>query len=85
MFQLIEVRLSDGLEKIGSRAFSQCTNLKRVNDIPSTVQEMGDDAFAGCTTLFDNSFQKLLRFVSLNPVEGLGQPCDHRRKRQKLC
>lgn len=41
-----EIELSEGLEIIGDGAFSGCHKLKHVK-LPSTVKELGDDAF-GC-------------------------------------
>lgn len=42
--------LRDGLEKIGEQAFSYCESLKKIV-IPSTVKDIHDSAFKGCTNL----------------------------------
>ena len=45
-----EVVIPDGITKIGSWAFSYCTNLISIV-IPSSVTEIGEYAFNGCTGL----------------------------------
>jgi hypothetical protein len=40
----------NGMEKIGSRAFRECSSLKSF-DIPATVTTIGDEAFEECTSL----------------------------------
>ena len=42
--------MPNGLEKILTRAFKNCVNLKVVN-IPDTVTKIGNSAFEGCTAL----------------------------------
>lgn len=46
----MNVVLCEGLEQIGSRAFSQCILLERCN-IPSTVKQIKEDAFLDCPRL----------------------------------
>lgn len=51
IFQNItSVTIDFGYEKIGSRAFANCSNLKSVT-IPSSVLSIADDAFSGCNKL----------------------------------
>lgn len=44
------IKLPMGLKEIGSKAFSNCKNLKEIN-IPETVEKIGSFAFEGCTSL----------------------------------
>jgi hypothetical protein len=48
--RLTQVQLPDGLETIGSRAFSCCQALKSIV-FPATVREIGDRAFQNCCAL----------------------------------
>ncbi len=48
--ELVSVILPDHLEKIGSQAFSACSNLQKVV-IPDSVESIGESAFANCGTL----------------------------------
>ena len=41
-----------GLDRIGNSAFYKCTSLNEVR-IPSTLQNVGDEAFSGCSNLAD--------------------------------
>lgn len=51
IFQNItNVSIEFGYEKIGSRAFENCRNLTTIT-IPSTVSDIADDAFNGCSKL----------------------------------
>ena len=51
VFQNItNVTIEFGYEKIGARAFENCTNLTKVT-IPSSVIEIADNAFDGCSEL----------------------------------
>ena len=45
------VTLPDGLEKIGSDAFSYCQEMKPVMFIPGSVKEIGSFAFYSCSNL----------------------------------
>ena len=45
-----ELILNDGLEQIGSNAFSNLTSLVEI-EIPSSVSYVGSNAFSGCTEL----------------------------------
>ena len=54
--ELEEVVFPEGctdFRKIEYAAFEGCSKLKRIN-VPETVQEIGDDAFVGCDSLFDD-------------------------------
>ena len=46
----VEVKLPEGLEKIGNQAFTHCSSLERIN-IPSTVKRIGRGAFNFCGKL----------------------------------
>ena len=45
-----EVSISDGITKIGSRAFSGCSELTGIV-IPASIALIGDNAFSGCSKL----------------------------------
>ena len=45
------VTLPDGLEKIGSDAFSYCQGMTPVMYIPASVKEVGNFAFYSCSNL----------------------------------
>ncbi len=62
--QIVHIRLCEGLESLGSKAFRDCSSLKRI-DIPSTVKVVGEYAFRGC---------KQLRVVELR--KGLERICN---------
>jgi hypothetical protein len=47
---LREIIFNEGLQKIGFRAFFVCTSLECIT-IPSTVVDIGDHAFSGCSNL----------------------------------
>ncbi len=47
---VIEVSLSDGLLKIGARAFKDCKDLTNIN-FPKSLIIIGDEAFCGCHSL----------------------------------
>ena len=46
----VEVKLHEGIEKIGNQAFTHCSSLERIN-IPSTVKRIGRGAFNFCGKL----------------------------------
>lgn len=46
----VEVKLPEGLEKLGNHAFTHCSSLQRIN-IPSTVKRIGRGAFNFCGKL----------------------------------
>ena len=46
----MEVKLAEGLEKIGNQAFTHCSSLERIN-IPSTVKRIGRGVFNFCGKL----------------------------------
>ena len=47
---IVEVRITDGITKIGDRAFDECRSLTNIM-IPESVTEIGVWAFFGCTNL----------------------------------
>ncbi len=50
-YHLTEVVLPDGLQTIGSRAFSGCSRMTGQLILPATVQTIGEGAFLDCTNL----------------------------------
>lgn len=48
--QLTTIKVSEGVETIGSYAFYQCSSLKDLT-LPSTLLSIGNDAFFGCGAL----------------------------------
>lgn len=48
--QITKLSLPEGLTRIGTRAFAECTNLFAVH-IPESVQVIDDYAFLGCTNM----------------------------------
>lgn len=68
----LEVRLPDGLEKVGDDAFTHCSSLERIN-IPSTVKRIGSGAFNFCGKLRDvsvSSANKRYRVVNGFLIDG---------------
>ena len=47
---LSDVKITQGVRKIGFRAFENCTSVTSIA-IPETVEEIDDYAFAGCSSL----------------------------------
>lgn len=47
---ILEVTLSEGLIKIGNRAFANCKDLDTIN-FPKSLHMIGDEAFSGCSQL----------------------------------
>ena len=48
--EVMTVTLSEGLLKIGERAFADCPELDTIN-LPATLRVIGKEAFAGCANL----------------------------------
>ena len=63
------VRIPDGVEAIGNKAFFKCTNLKSVT-IPDSVMSIGYAAFYQCTSLasvtIGNSVTSIGMLLSIN-------------------
>ena len=59
---LTAVTLPEGLRRIGSEAFSGCTELERVT-FPAGLTEIGDFAFANCRALTELSLPAGLRLI----------------------
>lgn len=49
---MVSIRVPEGTKKIGTSAFSGCTNLKRV-ELPEGLEEIGQSAFSGCCSLVE--------------------------------
>ena len=45
-----KINIPNSVEKIGFRAFADCTSLPKIT-IPDSVEEIGNEAFAGCSAL----------------------------------
>jgi hypothetical protein len=60
---LVEVEFSEGLERIGTCAFHNCTNLKYINKLPSTLKEIQMCAFGACHSLDSIEFSEGLQVV----------------------
>ncbi|MBR5601510.1 MAG: leucine-rich repeat domain-containing protein, partial [Clostridia bacterium] len=61
---LVSVTLPDTLERIGERAFSNCTSLIDVV-IPESVEQIGEEAFRGCSSLQSVTFSENCRIKAL--------------------
>ena len=59
---LVDVRLNEGLEIIGERAFQRCSALRSVT-IPSTVTELGEHAFGRCSSLIEVRLSEGLQVI----------------------
>ena len=59
---VISVRFDDGLQKIGDGAFRDCSSLERI-ELPSTVTEIGYDAFHSCRNLKEVTFNVGLKKI----------------------
>jgi hypothetical protein len=59
---LVEVEISEGLERIGWGAFCDST-LKHINKLPSNLKEIGDGAFCRCERLDSIEFPEGLRVI----------------------
>ena len=55
--KIVSVEIGDGITRIGSWAFGNCGNLKRVT-LPDSVRTIGERAFHFCTNLTDVSLGK---------------------------
>jgi hypothetical protein len=60
---LVEVEFSEGLERIGIRAFWHCDNLKHINMLPSTLKQISDYAFYRCGSLDSIEFPEGLQVI----------------------
>ena len=60
--RLKEVELCDGLKCIAPKAFTCCSSLERIT-IPSTVKEIGREAFSHCFQLVEVELRKGLQQI----------------------
>lgn len=58
-----ELRLPDGLQTIGDRAFTRCMDLQTVS-IPDSVTSIGRDAFSNCHSLTDVTLSAALTTIA---------------------
>ena len=57
-----EVTFNEGLQKIGDYAFCNCLSLERIK-LPSTVVEIGENAFHSCYNLKKVTFNEGLEKI----------------------
>ena len=69
IYDIREIRILEGVEKIGNFAFTECTNLARVT-LPSTLREIGDFAFACCEKLTVVNLPAKVESIYSNSFEG---------------
>ena len=78
-YNLKEVILHEGLQKIGWRAFQFCSSLSSIT-LPSTITDIGNYAFSFCRNLRDvilnEGLQKIgwLAFGNCTPLESITFP-----------
>jgi hypothetical protein len=65
------MKLHKGLEKNGSNAFCDCRSLNIITT-PSTVQELGEDAFRDCTDLVSLKLHKGLQRIGAGAFYACG-------------
>lgn len=66
---LAEITLPDGLEEIEKRAFAGCISLK-APEIPSTVTEIGSEAFADCRAIEEFAFPEGIEHIRSGVLSG---------------
>jgi hypothetical protein len=69
-WSLVEVEFSEGLERIGDEGFIDCSNLKYINKLPSTLMEIGDCAFEECESLVEVQFPEGLERIGQGAFSG---------------
>ena len=65
---VISVRFNEGVQKIEVVAFRHCTSLKSIT-LPSTVTEIGNSAFCGCSNLNEVIFNDGLQKIGYNAFQ----------------
>jgi len=68
-YQLKEVILNEGLQKIGDRSFFLCSKLEHIN-LPSTLIGIGNRAFSGCQSLREVVLNKTLQTIGIGAFGG---------------
>ena len=66
--EITRLSLPEGLTRIGTRAFAECTSLSMVN-IPGEVQIIDDSAFLGCTSMTMLILNEGLRTIGQSAFE----------------
>ena len=64
-----KMSIPSSVTKIGTYAFSKCTNLTSI-ELPSGVTSLGSDAFNGCTNLTSITLPSNLKKIEENAFEG---------------
>lgn len=67
--RFFEVKLPDGLERIGEQAFSNCINLKKVL-IPAKIKVLSEGTFWGCSNLGSISLPQGLEEIERDSFNG---------------
>lgn len=66
-----EVIITDGIERIGNRAFAGCADLHQVI-LPGTIKELGDQSFAQCEKLTSLMLPESLERIGSEAFKGTG-------------
>lgn len=66
---IAEVRLPNGIKKIGQESFKGCVRLKKIN-IPTSVMDIEHSAFRGCENLASIDIPQGISEISFNTFEG---------------
>lgn len=61
-YNIEEIEIPEGVNRIGGMAFSYCTNLKKVT-LPSTLETLEDNAFTDCSSLTELIIPEGVKFV----------------------
>lgn len=68
----VEIKIPETVTKIGSFAFASSRRLKRIKDMPDTVEEIADSAFENCSKLEEFVFPKNLKSLGDTVFRGSG-------------
>lgn len=60
--RISQLDIPEGVESIGTSAFSECTALKNIT-LGSTIASIGDEAFYDCSNLNDFEFPSYLKYI----------------------
>ena len=68
----VEIKIPDTVTKIDQFAFAASRRLKRIKDIPDSVEEIADSAFENCSKLEEFVFPKNLKSLGNTVFRGSG-------------
>lgn len=71
--RLRSIRFPEGLETIGTEAFSGCTALTALS-LPSALGQIGASAFAGCTALADVTVESINAWTAIDFADASAVP-----------